>query len=321
MDSTRAHAQQRASWAAAVLVSLLTPAHAGGDGAAVPAFDADRVAWNEARLKASKFFLSLEVDMTLREITGEAAATELEDKDDWQGLQPPATVLDMRYVSDGLGRRSEVQMLFDPADGAMLQRTTYDTGNRYRLRRYRYGSGEVLRETRRPNAGEESLAPAAWSREGDELHDFPADRLSGPVTEPAALIYLAAASGLDTPGEGFELSAWADDRLRTVSVLVLQPESIRQDYRFADAGADDHRKGDVEAVRVAIRGRPLDDASEADDDDFELLGLTRLELYLDPDTRAPLMLTGRLSRFGQVAFRLERLTLGPLDRTSGHAPR
>ena len=297
-----------------MLVTALIPAH-GSAG-----FDEGRVRWNAAELRASKFFLSLEVDMTLREISASTAAAQLEDTADWQGLPPPDPVLDMSYVSDGLGRRSQVQMLFDATDGAMLQRSTYDTGNRYRLRRYRYGSDQVLRQTRRPADGETSLPPEAWSREGGELHDFPADRPDGPVTEPAALIYLAAASGLDTPGEGFELSAWADDRLRTVSVEVLEPETIRHDYRVADAGRITTEKGETRAIRVAIRGRPLG-AAETGDDDFELLGLTNLELFLDPQTRAPLMLTGRLPRFGQVAFRLERLTLGPMNQAAGHTPR
>ena len=319
MESCHAPARLRTSFAAALLVIALAPAN-GRAGTEGPDFDESRVQWNAAELRASKFFLSLEVDMTLREISASAAAAQLEDSDDWRGLPPPDPVLDMSYVSDGLGRKSEVQMLFDPVHGGMLQRTTYDTGNRYRLRRYRYGSEQVLRQTRRPADGESSLPPEAWSREGGELHDLPADRPDGPVTEPAALIYLAAASGLNTPGEGFELSAWADDRLRTVSVQVLEPESIRHDYRVADAERITTEKGEVRAVRVAIRGRPLD-GEETGDDDFELLGLTNLELFLDPETRAPLMLTGRLPRFGQVAFRLERLTLGPLNQTAGHAAR
>ncbi len=90
---------------------------------------------------------------------------------------------------------------------------------------------------------------------------------------------------------------------------------------MVDGGGDRTEKGEVRTVRVAIRGRPLEASDDEDDNDFELLGLTNLELFLDPETRAPLMLTGRLPRFGQVAFRLERLTLGTLGETTAPAPR
>ena len=103
MEPCHAPARLRTSFAAALLVIALAPAN-GGAGTEGPDFDESRVQWNAAELRASKFFLSLEVDMTLRKISASAAAAQLEDTDDWQGLPPPDPVLDMSYVSDGLVR-------------------------------------------------------------------------------------------------------------------------------------------------------------------------------------------------------------------------
>ena len=60
------------------------------------------------------------------------------------------------------------------------------------------------------------------------------------------------------------------------------------------------------ALSIAIEARPL---AAAPDEEFELFGLTDLELLLDPETRAPLELRGHVDYFGDVAFRLRQLTV------------
>ncbi len=301
----------------ALLAPALGPAGAGGpDAAREGAFDGSRVQWSQARLGASKFFMSLDVDITLELVSAAAATASLGRHSTFDGLAAPAHTLSMRYFSEGFGRTSRVEMLLDPASGSMLRRSTHDTGNRYRLRVYRYAQDKVLRLTRRPGNGEETRAPEAWSRFAEEIHVFPKHRPVLPVTEPAALIYLAAASGIRQAGDEFTIAAWSDDLLYTVSVRATGMEKLRHDYTLTTAGGSDKQKGRSEVLRIVIDGQLAGSQEHDDDEAFELLGLRDVELFLDPESRAPIMLTGRIPKIGQVEFELERLTLATVSDTA-----
>lgn len=299
----------------ALLAPAIGPAGAGSAGETMTGmFDTTRAQWTQARLGASKFFMSLDVDITLNMVRGATVAESLESRPALSGLAAPAETMSMRYFSDGLGRTSRVEMLLDPANGAMLQRSTHDTGNRYRLRVYRYGENQVLRLTRRPGKGEETRAPENWSRFSEELHTYPEGRSGLPVTEPAALIYLVAASGLRETGDQFSITAWSDDRLYTVSVRMMGTEAVQHQYKVTGNGRTSRQKGRSDALRFAIDGDLVGPPGNDDDDEaFELLGLTNVELFLDPDTRAPILLSGRLPGFGRVEFELEELTLATVS--------
>jgi hypothetical protein len=63
------------------------------------------------------------------------------------------------------------------------------------------------------------------------------------------------------------------------------------------------RQGTVRPLRLALQGLPVPGGDP--DEDLELLGLRgRLELLLDPATRAPLQLSGNVKIVGSVTLRL-----------------
>jgi hypothetical protein len=64
------------------------------------------------------------------------------------------------------------------------------------------------------------------------------------------------------------------------------------------------RSGKVQALRLSLKGLPVP-GGKTGDDDLELLGLRgQLELLLDPETRAPLQLSGTVKVVGSVTLRL-----------------
>lgn len=104
---------------------------------------------------------------------------------------------------------------------------------------------------------------------------------------------------------------------QTVHIEVLTPRTIEVDYLEQSRGGSVRRVGKVEALRLSLVGLPLPGASE-DEDELELLGLRgKLELLLDPITRAPLQLSGQVKVLGTLTLRLAELRpRTPLQVTS-----
>ena len=96
----------------------------------------------------------------------------------------------------------------------------------------------------------------------------------------------------------------SDETVSQIEAEVLSPETVEYDYRLRTSARDEDERGRTDAIRIAIRGLP---AAGDDGNELTLFGMTDVELLLDPVTRAPLELRGRIGLFGIVHFRLDRL--------------
>jgi hypothetical protein len=274
-------------------------------GFAEPAFDHDRAQWSNARLKATKLFKSMHVEIGISEPTDATVEAELITHDRRKLLAPNFPVIGLSYTTDGLGRHNDIDLLVEPDSGQVLQRISHETGKRYKYRVYRFARNGTLRRTRRPNPGEEQAGPDGWMDRSEQYFKSPVEVRGQPLTEPGTLIYLISTSDLQHPSDRFEMTAFStsDETIYRIEAIVLDPERLDYEYELADGTK---RKGKTEAIRVAIRGKPL---AGGDDGNLTLLGMKDVELMLDPATRAPLALTGRVAVFGRISFDLDRLEL------------
>jgi hypothetical protein len=289
-----------------LLCAALCQVSAAADSGRV--FYPEQVAWKRVEMTASKFLMSMDAYVELENLIPDSLESLLilPLSETERALLGAPTRLS--YVTDGLGRRTESWLLLDGGRGTALQRTTLRKGGSQKYRIYRFAENKIHRLTWRPGPGEEGKDPKVWSRLSEEYYEYPEAPTATPpiVTEASALIYLAAASGLSRPGEELEVLTLASDEFFLTRLAVRQPEETRVSYSRVDERGSSMNIGRVRAVRVAIEARPLD---LRDGEDFELFGLSDLELILDPETRAPLELRGRVDFFGDVAFKLDRLTL------------
>ena len=293
---------RRVSYTAAAL--LLASA---STGFADPTFDHDRAQWSNARLKATKLFQSMHVEIGISEPANQTVEAELITHNHRKLLAPNFPVIGLRYTTDGLGRHNDIDLLVEPASGQVLQRISHETGKRHKYRIYRFARNGTLRRTRRPNPGEEPAGPDGWMNRSEQYFKSPIEVRGQPLTEPGTLIYLISTSGLERPSDRFEMTAFStsDETIYRIEAVVLDPVGLEYDYKLADGTK---RKGRTEAIRVAIRGKPL---AGGDDGDLTLLGMKDVELMLDPATRAPLALSGKVAVFGRISFDLERLEPRP----------
>jgi hypothetical protein len=274
----------------------------------LPDFDPARADWTAAHLKASKLFQSMTVTIGIEQPDEATVAERLLAPGEHALLAPPSPTAGLRFTTEGLGRRNEIGLLIDPASGQVLQRSSHETGKRDKYRIYRFGPAGAQRRTWRPAEGEEAAAPTAWSDRREQWFPVPAEVVGETLTEPGTLIYLVTISDLAAPGDQFGLHAFStsDETVYRIDAEVLSPDRVKFDYRREGGPEAGRAEGRLDAIRVAIRGRPL---GGGNDGELTLLGMHDVELLLDPATRAPLQLRGSVALFGGITFKLQRLAV------------
>jgi hypothetical protein len=278
-----------------------------------PRLDPARPGWSEIRMTATKLFLQAEAHLALRTVPGSTVRKTLVPIPGMPAIEPGTEVLELVYEASGLGRRSRLTLLMDPASGAALQGTHHDLEGKHRYRVWRYGETGAYQRTRWPlDHGEESLSPARWSKTSEGPRKYPVNPAGRPVLESAGLLYAIAAAPLDRPGDQLELLVFRRRDTQIVHVEVLAPRSVSVNYRELWPSGAVQRRGEVTPLRLAVRGLPVvnPDTGKGSDDEFELLGLRgKIELLLDAETRTPLLLSGSAPVLGKVSLRLDEVRL------------
>ncbi|MEO7387318.1 MAG: hypothetical protein ABIX37_10315 [Gammaproteobacteria bacterium] len=294
----------------ALLVVALLGGIAGRSGTALAAtpvsFDPARVGWSEIRMTASKLFLTAEARLTLRIVPGTAAMTDLltVPATPFTPIMPDKDVLELVYDAHGAGLRSRLTLLMDPVTGAALQNTQHGQEGKLRYRIYRFGLEGAYQTTRSPaNASEKALMPARWTDTSEGLRTYPVPPREQPVVETTGLLYAIAAAALDRPGDTVDILVFRRRDTQWVRVEVQPPRDINVRYDELWPKGTVQRSGTVRPLRLSLQGLPV--AGGDPDEDLELLGLRgRLELLLDPATRAPLQLSGKVKVLGSVTLKL-----------------
>ena len=280
-------------------------------------FDPNRIGWSRIDMSASKMLLSMRVRVQLSRNVDDLSDGRL--RRPLKGLPIPSGkhVIAMEFDSEGLGRRSDVELLLNSDDGAALQRTSDDSGNKLRRRIYRFTDIGAYRWTWKPLSGEEDSAPDAWSDQDSEMRPFSIPSSQQSITEAGGLIYLIAASQLERPGDHFEAMAFSSssDEVQKVRVEAMSSERTKVNYKEVTGNGTLRQKKRMDLLRIRIQGMLAD---PGDAENFELLGMRQVEILIDPGTRTPLELSGTVPFFGRVRFSLDELTPASGVRSGTH---
>ncbi len=304
----------RRSLLASMLLAAPVPILAGAAVAGGPddaLFDRSRVGWSEIRMGATKLFLSAEAGVTWRMVPGSSVSDELVSFPPGSAIAPGPEVLEISFETAGAGRKSRLTLLMDPLSGAAIQRTQHEYAGKFRERIYRFGTDGAYHRTRWPlTNAEKNLPPAQWTRTAEGLRAYPDAPGNAPVVESTGLLYLISAAVLEKPGDSLDILTFRRHDTQTVRVTVLPPREITVRYDELGPTGAVQRRGPLLPVRLSLEGVQTP-GQPPDEDDLELLGLRgKLELMLDPATRAPVQLSGNVRIVGAVTLRL--LALRPL---------
>lgn len=292
------------------------PAAASAQPGATVNLSPERVGWSAFEMRATKLFLSADarVELALRP----AAEVKLRSPPGITPVPAGPEILVMAVEAAGAGRRSRTELYMDPFTGAALQRDQHDYQGRLRERVYRFAPVGAYQWTRWPATGpEKSLPPAQWTRTSEGLRAYPSPATAsatataigvhpGPVLEPTGLLYAVAAAPLDRPGDQAMFSIFSRRALQRVTVTVVQGPEIDVRYDQQWPAGTVRRDGRLRPIHLTLEGEPM--GGDPDDEELELLGLRgKLALALEPETRAPLELSGNIKILGRVTLRLGTL--------------
>lgn len=291
-------------------LTLLLAAIALGAGAdpSPPPLDPARVGWTRLSYTASKFGISSRSEVTLKHIGAAEARSALIAPPRGEGLVPHRNDnLLLRLDNRALGRDSHLDLWLDPQDATAYQRSLIEAGKkRPRYKVYRFLQNGVFSRRLFPEKGEEALPRERWSDVVEEIDRFDPSR-GGAVTEPAALFYVVAAAPLDKPGDRIELRVFSDRLVRPVEIIASGNERLEVDHVVHTAEGERRVKGPLETLRLIIHPRPVGDAKIKD---FKFLGIEGdVELHLDPQTRAPVRISGKAPYAGKLRIVLTELVL------------
>ncbi len=284
------------------LASLVFGAGGESRSAAADDLDPDRVPWTRLRYEARKLFFKGTTEVRLgagsrRDLIASPGHAALEPGSG--GPAPRVSLLELDSVF--AGRRSEVEVWFDPGGLVAFQRRKLRHGKKAYEKIYRFTADGVFSRRRSPRiSGRRPAEP--WGRLEEEFYRYPGERGGCPtVAEPTMLFYLLAAAEL-TPGEPLTACTFSRRDLSRVEVRAAGAATLKVDYAELTDGERRQRQGEIEALRVTVRARPLDGG------DFEFLGLEGdVEIFLVDGV--PVEIRGRLPRFGRVQVKLVEVEL------------
>ena len=270
-------------------------------GAAEWELDPGRVEWRRINFEARKFFVKAATEVELAIVDSDCLElmTPAEGKPVMAG--PDSAVI--QITSEALGIDSQITFAMDARTGAAVQFRNLESGRRVRERIYRYTDTGAALWTRRPAEGEENAALDSWPPPSSDFRPYPPQAVGEKIIDPTGLLYIVAASDLAAPGDSVELIVYVRKQavrlVVTVDQVVKAAELTRGSKSLTELLAS---AGATQALLLRLDPQPL---AGPEDVEFEFLGLNRdIEIWLEPKTRLPLRVRGKVKIAGEVTIKL-----------------
>lgn len=268
--------------------------------------DPSRVKWTDLYYKSYILFFPVKASVHFKSIPLARSQEVLLVPKEGQGTFPktdPSYRMDI--VSEIIGRNSLIKLWFDP-DGEAFQRTQTETGSKKRIKTYRMlKNGYYWREVT-PGENEKDLPPNEWTRlkEGAEtFKQFPPSEKV--VSEPTALFYLISASSLNQPNDQYEEYILTKHGIFKLNLYAADYKEIEVSYESNKSGVKKALRGKYRTLHIRMKGAPIDPSGK---NGFEFLGLKRdIDLYLDPDSRILLQISGVADIIGRMDIKLKQV--------------
>src|SRR5690554_2047919 len=257
--------------------------------------------------KASKFFVSAETQVQQRLIPSEQAAGQLLPLSQEEGRMPNQDKIILQTLKTNvMGQQSQIETWLNP-DAGILQRSSLYTGRKNWFRTYRYIPAGAYSVKRQPaSKGEQNLPHNQWSDVSTRFYQLEDVPLNHPLSETEALFYLISVAKLSQPGDELQLPVFDKDEVIGISVVVEKRVTLPVNFKEITDQGEKRISGKQEVLRARLSARPLGDQANASD--FEFLGYSGdVELYIDPQRRVILQMSGKYDYLGKVDIRLQEL--------------
>lgn len=289
---------------------MVTLGGAGAEKADEGAPRPDRVRWSSLTMKASKFGLSTESTVELRLVPARDALSELlSPPDGIEALTPRGgSVVWMEVRSDFLGLHSSTRFWLDAETGQAFQWIVVESGKRERYKASRALSDGVWVLRKNPaRKSEEGKPHSDWTKVRDRVEPFVGLPPGEALSESAGLFYVLATAPLKVAGDRIQVYLQSDGKVFPVEIQVEREGKADVSYVRSGPGGERRVEGKVPGLLLSMR--PLVPEG-MDRRDFEFIGLEGdVDVWLDPEGRYPLEVSGKVAYAGKVRIRLRQAVL------------
>ncbi len=281
--------------------------------------DPKRVPWTQLSYRIKNFSAEVDVQVQLESLPAaevEAALIKSPQGVPIKAWRPESNRITVHYMVDYIFKspiKTINQVWFNPKDATALGRIRLRRGKADFKKVYRFTQQGVFRHQREPKDQQEnSKQPEKWTDVKDSFYAYDLDQLGCPnVTERLVLIYIASASAAEISKNMQPLSFCVFGR-RQLFHVRLKPEgfhSLKIDFIEAKQQGEIRRRGEVEALKIALETQPL--ASDLKKvEDFSFLGFQEdIAIFIDPVSGLPIQLSGKISMAGNQTIKLHKVRL------------
>jgi hypothetical protein len=291
----------------AILLCLPLFCRAGGEpspAAALTDVGPPEVNWTSLRYAANRFGVSLsttlELDPSSREDMLVPPYSAFRNEP-FQIVPDVVMRLDIHAHAETMldSYNTEGRVWFAPGGLGVLQRDRLKPGPGGSRKIYRFAGDGAFRIRLEPNGRNEGRqSPANWTKIKQNF--YPYDLLAAGcdrVTTPVLLLYRA--SSRDPVNGGKPLCAFVDDALYRVWLESRGEVPRPVDYAVKSGGTMHEFSGNRRTLKLSLRVVPI--TPGADPAAFELLELRgAIAIYIDADTRLPVLITGERAGAGEL---------------------
>ena len=279
--------------------------------------DPHRVIWSDLSFRAGRTVVDVAIDIRLSPFP----AAEFESI--WQTYPqsiPLPSVgqevynLEVNRVIDHIFSRAvklSNQVLFNANQAISLYRVRLRRGKDDIERAYWFtGEGVHRLRTMPKTKGETSLDPTKWTDVKTSFYPYDLTRLECPqVVDPMLLIYLVSAAPINKDGEVLSLCVFGKQQLHQVRLRVDGLQTLEVDYAEKAGEGEVGKKGKVDGLRVTLESEPM--ARDKDNaENFSFLGMHEdIAIYIDPELRIPLQVSGKIPTVGAVTLKLSEVKM------------
>ena len=279
--------------------------------------DPKRVPWTQLSYRIKNFSAEVDVQVQLESLPAaevEAALMKSPQGVPIKAWSPESNRITVQYMVDTIFKppvKTINQVWFNPQDATALGRIRLRRGNADFKKVYRFTEQGVFRHQREPKDQQEnSKQPEKWTDVKDTFYAYNLDQLGCPkVTERLVLIYIASAAEISKSMQPLSFCVFGRRQLFQVRLKPEGYHALEVDFIEKKQQGEIRRRGEVEALKIALETQPL--ASDLKKvEDFSFLGFQEdIAIFIDPASSLPIQLSGKISMAGNQTIKLHEVWL------------
>ena len=279
--------------------------------------DPKRVPWTQLSYRIKNFSAEVNVEVQLESLP--AAEIEASLIKSPQGVpikawRPESNRITVHYMVDSIFEspvKTINQVWFNSQDATALGRLRLRRGKADFKKVYRFTEQGVFRHQREPKDQQEtSKHPEKWTDVKDTFYAYNLNQLGCPnVTERLVLIYITSVAEISKSMQPLSFCVFGRRQLFHVRLKPEGYHALEVDFIEKKQHGEIRRRGEVEALKIALETQPL--ASDLKKvEDFSFLGFQEdIAIFIDPVSDIPIQLSGKISMIGNVTIKLHEVRL------------